>query len=138
MTSPDKPLVYACSGCSNVAQLANDLAVALDRSGVAEMSCIAGVGGGVPKLVKVARSGRRIIAIDGCPLHCVRRCLGNVGVEADQHFTLTRLGLKKKYGEDCDGKDFDHLVALIRSSLTDRWPGKEAAPHRTHPAAAAE
>jgi uncharacterized metal-binding protein len=31
-------LVYSCSGCSNAAQLANHLAVRLDRTGVAEMS----------------------------------------------------------------------------------------------------
>ena len=49
-----KPLVYACSGCSNVAQLANQLAVELDRSGAAQMSCISGVGGGVAALVKLA------------------------------------------------------------------------------------
>ena len=30
-TTHNKPLVYACSGCSNVAQLTNDLAVVLDR-----------------------------------------------------------------------------------------------------------
>ena len=30
------PLVYSCSGCSNVAQLANTLAVRLDRAGLAE------------------------------------------------------------------------------------------------------
>ena len=34
-TSP-RPLVYACSGCSSAAQLANHVAVRLDRSGVAE------------------------------------------------------------------------------------------------------
>ena len=39
------PLVYSCSGCSSAAQLANHVALRLDRAGVAEMSCIAGVGG---------------------------------------------------------------------------------------------
>ena len=39
------PLVYSCSGCSSAAQLANHLAVRLDRDERAEMSCIAGVGG---------------------------------------------------------------------------------------------
>ncbi|MFO6380467.1 anaerobic/virulence modulator AnvM, partial [Pseudomonas aeruginosa] len=75
--SPDDPLplVYACSGCSNVAQLANDLALRLDRARLAEMSCIAGVGGDVPLLVRRARSGRPILALDGCPLHCVKGCL---------------------------------------------------------------
>ncbi|WP_317850995.1 MULTISPECIES: putative zinc-binding protein, partial [unclassified Pseudomonas] len=41
------PLVYSCSGCSNVAQLANTVALRLDRAGLAEMSCIVGVGGHV-------------------------------------------------------------------------------------------
>ena len=45
---PKLPLVYSCSGCSSAAQMANQLAVRLDREGLAEMSCIAGVGGGVP------------------------------------------------------------------------------------------
>jgi uncharacterized metal-binding protein len=70
------PLVYSCSGCSNVAQLANSLALRLDRACLAEMSCIAGVGGHVPALVNKAKSGRLIVALDGCPLHCVKGCLG--------------------------------------------------------------
>ena len=55
----DLPLVYSCSGCSAAAQTANTLAVRLDRRHLAEMSCIAGVGGDVEALVRVARSGRR-------------------------------------------------------------------------------
>src|SRR3990167_1039811 len=77
----DLPLVYSCSGCSSVAQLANRLALELDREQVAEMSCIAGVGGGVPALVKKALSGRRIIALDGCALRCVHSCLARVNVD---------------------------------------------------------
>ena len=41
------------------------------------MSCIAGVGGNVKKLVKTAQSGRKIIAIDGCPLACAKACGAN-------------------------------------------------------------
>ena len=59
--------------------MANYLAVSLDRRGLAEMSCIAGVGGDVPKLVRVAKSGRRIVAIDGCALACVRNCWPGTG-----------------------------------------------------------
>jgi uncharacterized metal-binding protein len=110
MTNSEKPLVYACSGCSNVAQMANNVAVALDRAGDAEMSCISGVGGGVRKLVNLAKSGRRIIALDGCPLHCVSCCLKNVGVKPDIHLTLSNLGYKKKYGEDF-GADICEQVA---------------------------
>ena len=54
----DLPLVYSCSGCSSAAQMANHIAVQLDRRGEAEMSCIAGVGGDVSQLVRIAHSGR--------------------------------------------------------------------------------
>ena len=50
------PLIYSCSGCSNIAQLANSVAIELDREVKAEMSCIAGVGGGV-KAAGEARPG---------------------------------------------------------------------------------
>lgn len=97
----DLPLVYSCSGCSSVAQLANDLAVRLDHAGLAEMSCISGVGGGVPMLVKRARSGRPILALDGCVLACVRACLASAGVQASCHLVLSEHGATKRYHSNC-------------------------------------
>lgn len=60
------------------------------------MSCIAGVGGNVKPLVKVAKSGRPIIALDGCALHCVRSCLEQNEVKPDFHYTLTENGFRKR------------------------------------------
>jgi len=107
------PLVYSCSGCSNVAQLANSLAVRLDRAGLAEMSCIAGVGGQVSSLVSKANCGRPILAIDGCPLQCVKGCLALHGITASEHLVLSSLGLKKRYGEDCPAEESDRLFAEL-------------------------
>ena len=101
------PLVYSCSGCSSAAQMANRLALRLDRDGVAEMSCIAGVGGGVPGLVKTARAGRRILALDGCPMACVAACLANAGVAADAHLVLSTFGVKKTKHADPDPAQCD-------------------------------
>jgi uncharacterized metal-binding protein len=112
-TDEPQALVYSCSGCSNVAQLANTLALRLDRAGVAEMSCIAGVGGGVPVLVRTAQSGRRIIAIDGCKLHCSLACLNGVGVSPDQHVTLSDYGVRKRFGEDCPEQQAEELYAEL-------------------------
>ncbi|MCA9732637.1 putative zinc-binding protein [candidate division KSB1 bacterium] len=109
-----KPLIYSCSGCSNVAQLANHIAVSLDRGGEGEMSCIAGVGGGVRPLVKKAQSRRHIIAIDGCPLKCVAHCLNNVGVSPNQHIILTDYNLKKKFGADFTKGESDQMILKIR------------------------
>lgn len=103
-----KPLVYSCSGCSSAAQMANFIALKLDRNGDAEMSCIAGVGGNVKKLVRLAKSGRAIITIDGCPLACTKACLQNHQLTPDLKFELTSLGVAK-----VQHQDFDRLQAQI-------------------------
>ncbi len=113
------PLLYSCSGCSDVAQLANEVAVRLDHAGHAEMSCIAGVGGGVPDLVRKARSGRVIIAIDGCQMHCAEHCLKRADVRPDHHVRLYQNGLRKRrgrrYGEEDIEQVVDQVVTLIHT-----------------------
>ncbi|MCF6287209.1 MAG: putative zinc-binding protein [Candidatus Hydrogenedentes bacterium] len=107
------PLVYSCSGCSSIAQLANQVAIELDRTGLAEMSCIAGVGGGVKTLVKKAKSGRCIISLDGCALHCVKSCLAQHDIESDHHLTLTDRGIKKKLHDSFSETD----VSVIKEEI---------------------
>jgi uncharacterized metal-binding protein len=102
------PLLYSCSGCSSAAQMANHIALELDRRDVAEMSCIAGVGGDVPSLVKLARSGRPVVAVDGCPLACARNCLARHGVAPDLHWQLAEHGVRKRYHAQ-----FDPLEAAV-------------------------
>jgi uncharacterized metal-binding protein len=105
------PLVYACSGCSSAAQMANHLALKLDREGIAEMSCIAGVGGGVTGLVRTAQSGRRILALDGCVLKCVSACLANAGVVADTHLLLSNYGVRKRQHADFNPVEAQQVYA---------------------------
>ncbi len=73
--------------------------------------------GGVPPLVDKARSGRRIIALDGCPLQCVQACLRQHDLVADVHVILNQLGLRKRFGVDCGERDmelvFSRVVALV-------------------------
>ena len=108
-----KPLVYSCSGCSSAAQMANYLAIKMDRKEIAEMSCIAGVGGNVKKLVKTALSGRRIIAIDGCPLACSKACLANHSIQPDFHVDLSRHAVNKKQHEDFDRQQADEIFKML-------------------------
>jgi len=113
----EKPLVYSCSGCSNAAQMANYLAIKLDRLGVAEMSCIAGVGGNIKKLVHTALSGRRIIVIDGCPLACSRACLANHSIQPNTFFDLSAFGIKKRVHEDFDKSEANKVLTVIREKI---------------------
>jgi len=115
------PLVYSCSGCSSAAQLANHLALRLDRDGIAEMSCIAGVGGNVASLVRRARdaadSERPILAIDGCALACARNCLARHGITPTLHVQLAESGVRKTYHADFDMADADRVYADLRDRL---------------------
>lgn len=119
------PLVYSCSGCSSAAQMTNQLALWLDRDEVAEMSCIAGVGGGVTGLVRTARSQRQILALDGCVLHCVTACLAQAGVEADMHLTLSDYGVRKRKHADFDVEQAREIYeSTVKPAAQDLGPGR--------------
>lgn len=108
-----KPIIYACSGCSSAAQMSNYLAVKMDRLGLAEMSCIVGVGGNIKNLVKTAKSGKNIIVIDGCPLSCAKACLLNHQIKPTVHLELSKLGVKKKMHEDFEKSTADDIITPI-------------------------
>ncbi|HET9185371.1 MAG TPA: putative zinc-binding protein [Solirubrobacterales bacterium] len=110
-------LAYSCSGSSNVAQLANYIAVRLDRLGIAEMSCIVGVGGDVRALVKKATAGRPVLAIDGCPLSCCEAVLGAKGVEPERLIRLHEMGLKKRQHVDFDPQEREFVFRRVLEEL---------------------
>lgn len=111
------PLVYSCSGCSSAAQTSNRIAIELDRRNLAEMSCIAGVGGGVAKLVKVAKSGRPIVGIDGCALACVKHCLARHEVEPTVWHELSQYEVQKVYQADPDEAQVRQVLQTVIDSM---------------------
>lgn len=112
-----KPVIYSCSGCSSAAQMANYIAIRIDRKEIAEMSCIVGVGGNVKSLVKTAKAGRKIIAIDGCPLACSKACLSNHGIQADLHVELTQHGVKKVKHVDFDMEQANKMLEMVEEKI---------------------
>lgn len=97
--------------------MANWIALKLDREGVAEMSCIAGVGGGVVPLVRKARAAELVIALDGCPLACVRSCLKRENIQCDHGWDLSRMGVAKRLHEDFDPIQAEALYRRILDDL---------------------
>ncbi len=117
MKTEPLPLVYSCSGCSSVAQLANDCALRLDREQKAQMSCISGVGGGVASLVKLAQSGRPVLALDGCALACVKACLQQAGVVPDVHLVLNQQGARKRFHADATEDEREHIWQQVEDAV---------------------
>jgi len=103
--------------------MANAIALKIDRTGLAEMSCIAGVGGNVKKLVKLAKSGRKLIAIDGCPLACARACLANHDLQPDLHFDLSRFRVPKNNRQDFDETQMLEVLEQVKDSIQNTVSG---------------
>lgn len=107
-------VVYACSGCSDAGELADRIARRLTREGVAEMSCLAGIGGRVKPLVLKAGKAGRILAIDGCPLNCAKHTLELAGFKHFEHLELHTLGVKKNACPVTDERIADGVAAAIK------------------------
>lgn len=74
-------LLLACSGGSNVGQIANDAAKALDQLGQGSMYCLIGIGMQLPPFVeRTKKEGTNVVAIDGCGVTCARKALENIGM----------------------------------------------------------
>lgn len=116
------PLVYSCSGCSSAAQMANDIALQLDRQGVAEMPCIAGVGGDVPQLLEIAQPGRHLIVPDGCALACSKSSLARHGAMPDTYHLLSDDGIKKRDHADFDTPQADVMVSRVAAGIAPAQP----------------
>lgn len=120
---PPLPLIYSCSGCSSAAQLANHLAIRMDRSATAEMSCLAGLGGDVKALVRLAKSGRPVVMLDGCPLQCGRHTLARHDVHPQLHWDLSRRGVAKRKHEDFDPADAARLAPELQAAIGELGSG---------------
>jgi uncharacterized metal-binding protein len=125
-TAASRPLVYSCSGCSSAAQLANAVALKLDRAGIAEMSCIAGVGGDVPSLLRTAKSGRPIVALDGCALACVSSSLDRHGLVAALYFDLAEQGVRKRQHADFDPVHAQRVFRTVAQQIAHALPARAA------------
>ncbi|MEZ6093431.1 MAG: putative zinc-binding protein [Pirellulaceae bacterium] len=105
------PILFACSGCSNAGQLANEVACELNRRGIAEMSCLAGVGAAKPLFLKKLVE-REVWIIDGCPIQCSLGVFGQVREQVDVHIRLHDLGIKKN-ADAPQGHAFEALMAAV-------------------------
>lgn len=88
-------LIFSCSGCADVGELADQSARKLNRDGAGKMFCLAGIGGRVTSILKGTETAQSILAIDGCPLDCTKKTLEEAGIMRINHLRLSDLGFDK-------------------------------------------
>ncbi len=88
-------LIFSCSGAADVGELSDRAARQLTRDGKGKMFCLAGIGGRVSGIMKSTESAESVLAIDGCPLHCAKKCLEQAGFQNFKHIEVAALGFVK-------------------------------------------
>jgi len=88
-------LIFACSGAADVGAIADQAARKLTKDGAGKMFCLAGIGGRVSGIMATTASAAKILAIDGCPLSCVKNSLDQAGFKTYEHLQLADLGMEK-------------------------------------------
>ena len=110
-----KRIIYSCSGIgSNVGQLANAAACRLAAEGYGGGSCLAGVGGGIGKLVDMGKAADERVVIDGCPVACAKKILDDQGLVIDNYVLITDLGITKTPGPAYAERDVQTVVDAVK------------------------
>jgi uncharacterized metal-binding protein len=110
-------LIFACSGAADVGEIADRAARKLTKDGIGKMFCLAGVGGRINSIMKTTESAEKILAIDGCPLNCVKNCLEQAGFRKFMHLQLADLGFekgKRRATEDNINKVSQKAVEMLK------------------------
>ena len=114
---PSERVLFPCSGASNYGQISNEVVLRLRDAGKGKMSCIAGIGGHVKGLVDGAKQTKYIIAIDGCDVACVKKCLEAEGLQPAAYFVISKeLGIEKT-GQRPKEEDIQEAFMMISEKI---------------------
>lgn len=110
--------IVACSGASNVGQIANQAALELAKSKAAGFFCLAGIGAHIKGMVKSAKEADLMVAIDGCPVQCAAKTLQHAEIEPAIQIIVTELGIEKSHDIAPDEKVCSKVVKKVREELS--------------------
>ena len=112
-----KVTVYACSGASNLGQLANEIAVRLDRLGLADLACATEVGADGDE----KGSSKPVLAISGCTSACCAAMLARHGIAVSRSVILAERGIAKAkhvlVDDDSTERVFEQVLAELAPFL---------------------
>lgn len=113
-SSEGPKLIFACSGSADVGELSDQAARKLSRDGIGKMFCLAGVGGRMSGFLKSTEVASKVLAIDGCKLHCAQKTLEEAGLQSTSHLCLEDIGFTK--GETT--VDNDNIGKVVQQAKT--------------------
>ncbi len=115
-SSGAKTLIASCSGASNVGQAANNAMIELDKQGIGNAFCLAGVGAALSGFIESAKAGKTLV-IDGCPTKCGKKAFEKYGITPTQHFVVTEMDIEKNHKFNLLDAETKKVVDYIKSYL---------------------
>ncbi|MCK5241293.1 putative zinc-binding protein [bacterium] len=113
----EEKLIFACSGAADVGELSDRAARVLTKEGSGKMFCMAGIGGRVSGIIKTTEAAAKILAVDGCPLDCVKNSLEQAGFNKYKHLRVTDLGMEKGKSE-INQENIEKIAVSSREKLS--------------------
>ncbi len=109
--------IVACSGASNVGQIANQAAIELSKEKAGGFFCLAGVSAGIKPMVKKAKEADLIVAIDGCPVQCAAKTLQLAEIEPAIQVIVTELGIEKSHDIKFSQIDCSAVIEKVKEEM---------------------
>jgi uncharacterized metal-binding protein len=111
-----KAVIVACSGGSNVGQAANNAMIELDKGGIGNAYCLAGIGAALSGFIESAKAAKTVV-IDGCPVGCAKKVFEEYSIIPTQYFVVTEMGIEKNHKFDILDTETKKAVDYIKSYL---------------------
>jgi len=109
--------IFPCVGAANVGQLSNKIAIELEKRGIGNLMCTAGIGARAPGLMKSAEASDRIITINGCPVNCATKTMELAGFKVDREIMISDLGIKKTKDRDLKDEEVAEVLEKVLEIL---------------------
>ncbi len=109
--------IVACSGASNVGQIANQAAIELAKEKLGGFFCLAGVGAHIKGMVKTGKEADLIVAIDGCPVQCAAKTLQHAEIEPAIQVIVTELGIEKSHDIAVNDRECSAVIEKVKEEL---------------------
>ncbi len=107
-------MILACSGASNVGQLANQAAVELTQEGFGKMFCLAGIGAHLSGFVQSAKDVPALVVVDGCPVACAKKMLEHADINPRTYVELTALGIEKNKNMNLKPEEIEKVKTAVK------------------------
>ncbi|MGA9100180.1 MAG: putative zinc-binding protein [Methanotrichaceae archaeon] len=109
--------IVACSGASNVGQIANQAAIELAKAKVGGFFCLARIGAHIKGMIKSGKEADLVIAIDGCLVQCATKTLQHAEIEPAIQVIVTELGIEKSHDISVDKRDCSIVVEKVKEEM---------------------